>query len=371
MGLTGAARHGVKAAAAMASAAAGDLVGARPDDPLEDRDPEYIAATLPALEALAAVYFRPQVRGLENIPAEGPALLVGNHSGGTLIADTFVFGYAFARHFGPERLFHQLAHDVAVSLPALSILLRKYGTMAANHDNARRALDAGAAVLVYPGGDYESFRPSWHSGDVEFGGRSGFVRLALEAEVPIVPVVAVGGQETALFVTRGQRLARLLQLDRLLRIKVLPIQIAPPFGISVMDLPPRMPLPAQITIQVLPPVDLKERFGASPDEEEVYEALTGEMQDALDVLAEERDLPIVGALNRDDGAAAGGAVAEAEARAAAGPPWAGYDDMNVGEVKARLGDETDDVLATVHRYELAHKARKGVLEAVERELARR
>jgi hypothetical protein len=75
---------------------------------------------------------------------------------------------------------------------------------------------------------------------------------------------------------------------------VLPVQIAPPFGITVLDLPGRLPLPAKITIQVMPPVDLKERFGAKPDPEEVYEELTGDMQDTLDELSEERTLPLVG-----------------------------------------------------------------------------
>jgi 1-acyl-sn-glycerol-3-phosphate acyltransferase len=285
---------GFGAAKATASATLGDLVGSRPAGPLDERDPDFIRQTLPVYRQITRLYFRPRVRGLEHIPPEGPVLLVGNHSGGTLIADTFVFAYEFYRRFGPRRRFHQLAHDVAVELPAVSALLRKYGTVAASHENAEAALEAGAAVLVYPGGDYESFRPSWHSARIEFGGRSGFVRLALAQDVPIVPVVAIGGQETALFLTRGQRLARLLALDRLLRIKVLPVALAPPFGLSAMELPPRVPLPAQVTIEVLPPLELREQFGPDPDEEEVYEALTETMQEALDRLAAERDLPLVG-----------------------------------------------------------------------------
>src|SRR4051794_10288142 len=205
-------------------------------------------------------YFRADVRGLDKIPAEGPVLLVGNHSGGTLIADTFVFATCFYEHFGADRRFHQLAHDLVLSLPGLG-LLRKYGTVAASPQHARRALRAGAAVLVYPGGDHETFRPSWQSEEIEFGGRRGFVRLALEEGVPIVPVVSIGGQETALFLTRGRRTVRLLRLDRLLRLKVLPVAIGPPFGITVLDLPGRVPLPAKITVQVLDPLDLGERLG--------------------------------------------------------------------------------------------------------------
>ena len=219
-------------------------------------------------------------------------LLVGNHSGGTLIADTFVFATEFYTHFGPQRRFHQLAHDVAARIPATG--LSRWGTVAASHDNARRAFDKGAPVLVYPGGDYETFRPSWHSDRVDFGGRKGFIKLALEREVPIVPVVAIGGQETALFLTRGQRAARLTGWANLTRIKVLPVALAPPFGVSVLDLPTRIPLPAKITIEVLPPIDLAERFGPDPEYEHVYEEITGEMQEALSELQEERTLPVVG-----------------------------------------------------------------------------
>jgi len=269
----------------------GDTAGlATGDDNFDSWDPEHIARTLPVLNSLLSTYFRSEVRGIENVPATGPALLVGNHSGGTMIVDTFLFTFAFYDHFGPDRRFHQLAHDIAARIPGL----RRYGTLVASHDNAKRAFDVDAPVLVYPGGDFETFRPSWHSDRVEFGGRKGFVRLALDEGVPIVPVVSIGGQETALFLTRAQRVARALRLDRLARIKVLPISIGPPFGVNVLDLPGRFPLPAKITIEVLPPIDLRERFGEHPDIDEVYEHVTSVMQDALDRMAEERTLPVLG-----------------------------------------------------------------------------
>ena len=255
-------------------------------------DPDYIRRILPAWRAIMGTYFRGEVRGLDNVPDEGPALLVGNHSGGTMIADTFVFAGEFYAHFGPNRRFHQLAHDIAARLPGTG--LSRWGTVAASHENARRAFDKGAPVLVYPGGDYETFRPSWHSDQIEFGGRKGFVKLALERNVPIVPVVAVGGQETALFLTRGERVARATGWADLTRIKVLPVALAPPFGFSLLDIPIRLPLPAKITIEVLPPIDVAERFGSNPDHEEVYEEVTGEMQDVLSGLQDERAVPVVG-----------------------------------------------------------------------------
>ena len=280
---------GINAVKATVETGVGDLFTSRAEDPLDERDPEFIDATVETYDALARAYFRPKVRGLENIPEDGPVLLVGNHSGGTLIADTFIFAYAFYKHFGTQRVFHQLVHDMAINLPVVARGVRKYGGVPAGHENAERALSKGAALLVYPGGDWETYRPSWRQSEIDFGERRGFLRLARKMGVPIVPVVSIGGQETALFLTRGRRLAEATGWDRLTRIKVMPLQIAPPFGLTLLDLPTRIPLPAQITIQVLPPIDLDDIDGKP-----AYKHVTGVMQDALNELADERTLPILG-----------------------------------------------------------------------------
>jgi 1-acyl-sn-glycerol-3-phosphate acyltransferase len=260
---------------------------------LDERDPDYIRDNLPGLWMLASLYFRAEVRGLRHIPEERGVLLVGNHSGGNLTPDTSVFTLAFSTYFGVERRFYQLAHNLVLSWPGLS-QLRKYGTVAASPENANKALDSDAALLVYPGGDYEVHRPSWESAKVDFGGRKGFIRLALDKDVPIVPVVAIGGQETALFLSRGERLARLLALDRMFRLKVLPISLALPWGLNVGDLLGHIPLPAKITIQVLPPIELREEFGPHPDLDEAYDSILTRMQATLDLLQQERRLPVIG-----------------------------------------------------------------------------
>jgi 1-acyl-sn-glycerol-3-phosphate acyltransferase len=271
-----------------------ELVKSRvPAADLDERDPDYIRESLPRLWLLASLYFRAEVRGLGNVPEEGPVLLVGNHSGGNLTPDTGVFTLAFSTYFGVERAFYQLAHNLVLSMPGLSFL-RKYGTVAASHENARKALRAGAAVLVYPGGDYEVHRPIWESGRVDFGGRKGFLRLALDEGVPIVPVVSIGGQETSLFLSRGERLAKGLRLDKLFRLKVLPISIALPWILNVGDMAGHLPLPAKITVEALPPIDLRREFGANPDLDEVYDHLVRQMQETLDALAAERRFPVLG-----------------------------------------------------------------------------
>jgi 1-acyl-sn-glycerol-3-phosphate acyltransferase len=259
-----------------------------PTADLDERDPDYIRETLPGLWMLASLYFRADVRGLQNIPDEGPVLLVGNHSGGNLTPDTHVFTLAFSTYFGVERRFHQLAHNLVLSMPGLASL-RKYGTVAATPENAAKALDVGGALLVYPGGDYEVHRPSWESARVDFGGRKGFIRLAKQRKVPLVPVVAIGGQETALFLSRGERLAKLFGLDRMFRLKVLPISLALPWGLNVGDMLGHIPLPAKITIQVLEPIDVSRM-----DVDKAYDLVTGQMQTTLTGLAEERGLPIIG-----------------------------------------------------------------------------
>jgi 1-acyl-sn-glycerol-3-phosphate acyltransferase len=268
--------------------------GGAPKDWLDVRDPDYIRESLPALRAWSDVYFRAEVEGLDEIPADAPVLLVGNHSGGTLIADTFVFSQHFYDHFGPDRRFHQLAHDLVFQVPGVRASLSRFGTVPANPDNMRAALDRGAALLVYPGGDQETYRPTWEQARIDFAGRSGFAKLALELDTPIAPVVAIGGQETALFLGRGGRISRALQLDKALRLKVFPVQVAPPFGITLLDLPLRVPLPSKIKVRVLPAIDLRAELGSKAGPEDVYELVTGRMQEALSELADERTLPVIG-----------------------------------------------------------------------------
>jgi 1-acyl-sn-glycerol-3-phosphate acyltransferase len=277
----------------LARSVAGAVQSRIPAADLDERDPDYLRESLPRTWLLSSLYFRGEVRGLGNIPEDGAVLLVGNHSGGNMTPDTIVFTLAFNAYFGVERRFYQLAHNLVLSMPGLGFL-RKYGTVAASPDNAAQALESGAALLVYPGGDYEVHRPIWERNKVDFDGRKGFIRLALEHGVPIVPVVSIGGQETAIFLSRGESLARVLMLDRVFRLKVLPISVALPWGLNVGDMLGHLPLPAKITVEALPPIDLEAEFGPEPDVDEVYDHVMRLMQETLDALAAERRFPIIG-----------------------------------------------------------------------------
>ncbi|MCW2689847.1 MAG: 1-acyl-sn-glycerol-3-phosphate acyltransferase [Mycobacterium sp.] len=263
------------------------VVSQVPRADLDHRDPDYIRDRLPGTWLLASLYFRADVRGLHRIPNEGPVLLVGNHSGGNVPPDTFVFTLAFCSYFGVERPFYQLAHNLVVTAPGLG-WLRKFGTVAANPENARLALESGAALLVYPGGDYEVFRPSWERHVVDFDGRKGYVQLARETGVPIVPVASVGGQETALFLNRGQWLAKLLRVDKTLRLKSVPISLALPWGLNISDLAGHIPLPAKISIEVQEPIEV------DGDDQAVHDKVMESLQAGVDRLAAERRFPVIG-----------------------------------------------------------------------------
>ncbi len=263
----------------------------RPGD-LDNRDPDFMREVLPATWLFVSAWFRPDIQGLHHIPAEGPVLVVGNHTGGASSPEVHISQLAISTYFGVERAHYQLAHRMVLNSP-VGALLRRFGTVEADPDNAAKALDVGAIVTVFPGGDHEVYRPSWESAQIDMGGRKGFLKLAVEKDVPIVPMVTLGGQETALFLSRGEGLARFFGIDKSLRLKSLPIMIALPFGLQVGPLP-HFPLPSKVTIRILEPINLRERYGEDPDIDEIYADLLDTMQETLTALQRDRRLPVIG-----------------------------------------------------------------------------
>jgi 1-acyl-sn-glycerol-3-phosphate acyltransferase len=264
----------------------------------EQRDPDLIRENLPLTWLLATLYFRARVDGLNNIPDVGPAMVVGNHSGGNYIPDSFILGMAFATYFGAERPWFALTHSAAMAAPILGPMLKSFGSIPASRENADEALRRGACVLVYPGGDIETYRPWWKRNEVSLAGRKGFIRTALKNEVPLVPVVNIGSHETGIFISDGQWLCRLLGIDRSLRIKATPIQVGLPWGIWVGDFLPRLLLPAKIEIRVLPEMKFS-RSGpeAAADDDyvqECFDEVVWLMQQAHDEMASRRRWPIIG-----------------------------------------------------------------------------
>ncbi len=253
-------------------------------------DPIFTEQIKNRVGPLVRRYFRAEVHGLDSIPSAGGALLISNHSGGMLTPDVLVFAPAFYDKFGFDRPVFTLAHS-ALFVGPIGDWLHRAGVIEANRRNAQKALTAGALVLVFPGGDYDSYRPTFEN-RIDFAGRTGYIRTAIEAGVPIVPMVSVGAQETQLFLTRGNWLAKRIGLKRL-RAEILPVSFGFPFGFSVF-FPANVPLPAKIVTQVLDPIDVITEFGEDPDVEVVDAHVRQVMQDALDRLVKKRRFPILG-----------------------------------------------------------------------------
>lgn len=253
-------------------------------------DPRFTARVANTVGPIIKRWFRGEVRGLDAIPPGG-ALVVSNHSGGMFTPDVLIFAPAFYHRFGYDRPVYTLAH-YGVFIGPLGGMLRRAGVIEANRENAGKALRSGAVVLVFPGGDYDSYRPTLAENVIDFNGRTGYVRTAIDAGVPIVPMVSIGGQETQLFLTRGDALARRLGLKRA-RMEILPVSIGFPFGLSVI-FPPNLPLPAKVVTRVLEPIDVVAQFGDTPDVDEVDAHVRAVMQTALDELARERRFPVLG-----------------------------------------------------------------------------
>ncbi|MGA2521673.1 MAG: lysophospholipid acyltransferase family protein, partial [Acidimicrobiales bacterium] len=189
-------------------------------EPSFRRDPAFIERQLATVERLTS-YFSPEVLGLENLPATGPVLVVGNHSCLFYMPDAWVVALSIIRRRGLDQPAYALAYDLLFSVPGVGPFLRRIGAVPAAGAEAEEALHRGAAVVVYPGGDWEACRP-WSDRDrVDLAGHKGFVRLALRAGVPVVPVVTHGSHHAVVVVSRGERLARRLGLNRL-RINVFP-----------------------------------------------------------------------------------------------------------------------------------------------------
>jgi 1-acyl-sn-glycerol-3-phosphate acyltransferase len=255
-------------------------------------DPVLTERVMGLLKPFLKGWHRAEVRGLDDFP-NGGALVVSNHSGGLFPMDVPVFASGFYDKFGFDRPVYTLSHDMLMVGPT-GTFFKKTGFIPANHRNADEALRSGGVVVVFPGGDYDVYRPTLAANKIDFAGRTGYVKAALNAGVPIVPTVAIGGQESQLFLSRGTEIAKALgPVARAFRTKILPVSFGFPFGLSVV-LPLNVPLPAKITMQALTPIDIVAEFGENPDIDEVDAHVRRVMQRALHDLARERRLPILG-----------------------------------------------------------------------------
>ncbi len=199
--------------------------------------------------AALARYTRLEFEGPTEVP-EPPVLLVVNHGyGGIFDLNGFALA-ALQQKFGIDEhtpatiLTHQIAWTIGVGP-----LLEPAGFRKAGREVAREALDRGEYVVVMPGGDFDGAKSWSHRNEVIFGGRTGFASIAMEAGVPIVPLVVVGAGESLLVLSDGQRIAKKLRLDKLLRTRTLPVTLSIPWGLNIGSVGvvlPYLPLPTKL-----------------------------------------------------------------------------------------------------------------------------
>ncbi|MBI5478405.1 MAG: 1-acyl-sn-glycerol-3-phosphate acyltransferase [Deltaproteobacteria bacterium] len=263
------------------------ILGGEPDEAgeprLEDRDPDFVARFFEGFWWFAQRYFRHRVHGVENVPARGAALIVGNHSGGLTPTDWALTLAAIFKAHGPARAVYGLGHDFLQWHPVFRKYGRKLGGLRAGHEVAHEVFARGHLAIVYPGSDFDSFRPFAERDRVVLAGRTGFIELALREQVPIVPVVTAGAQEQYVVLTRGEGLARLLDMKRRLRSNVFPLGFSFPWGFGPTLLP-YVPLPTQITTAFLPPMAWPDLGPEAAAVRRCYDEVEAALQARLDAL---------------------------------------------------------------------------------------
>jgi 1-acyl-sn-glycerol-3-phosphate acyltransferase len=240
-------------------------------------------------------WFRMQIEGWEKLPAP-PALLIGIHAGAPFVWDAWTVGVQWWRHFGQHRPLHGTAHDLLMALPGIGDYFRKMGVLPARSEPITAALEAGRDVALWPGGERDSLRHWSKRDEAVLGGRKGFIRLAIRNGVPIVPISTVGGPDAMPVIATGRRLAQLLRLDKFARLKMFPIAIQIPWGISPALLP-EIPFPTRIRTAFQDPIEFDHDPDKADDDEYVeagYEQVRASIQAGMDRLARRRRLPLFG-----------------------------------------------------------------------------
>jgi 1-acyl-sn-glycerol-3-phosphate acyltransferase len=275
--------------------AAGWVAGRAGNWDLDAYDPSFVEKQKFFWNPLMDYWFRMEIEGWENIP-EPPALLVGIHSGAPFVWDAWTIGIQWWRRFGDTRPLHGTAHDALMAAPGIGAYFRKMGVLPAAPDSMSSALAAGHDVALWPGGEVDSLRPWTKRDQAVLAGRKGFIRLAMKTGVPIVPISTVGGPDSMPVLTSGRRLAKVLQIDKIARIKIMPVAISAPWGLSPAFLP-EIPLPTKIRTAFQEPIELDhdpERVKDDDYVDAMYEEVRGSIQSGMDTLARRRRLPLFG-----------------------------------------------------------------------------
>lgn len=217
-------------------------------------DPESIDRTVAATDRWIGPdrYLDTVVTGWEHLP-DTPALLVANHSGGTTVPDVWCLLTAWYQHFGSDRPLFTLGHELLFATDATTRFFTRRGVLRASHGSAEKVIEAGGDLLVMPGGERDVWRPWKQRWKVQFVGRTGYARLAMQHGLPIVPVAGAGAHHTLMVLSDGHRLAKALGLPSVARAEVLPLYLSVPWGLSFGPWP-HLPVPHRMRFRIGPKI---------------------------------------------------------------------------------------------------------------------
>ncbi len=257
--------------------------------------PGFAVAFGRLMHAVNRVWFRFSLRGQLNVP-NTPCLFVGNHSG-IGIADVLCLLGGWLAHTKGRRRFVGMMHKMFIQTPVVGHIAAAFGAVPANPDNAKAALRRGYDVATFPGGDLDSCRPFTEARRVVFGGRRGYVRLALETGVPIVPVATIGSHFTYTLLPGGAAIARITRMKQWGRCEKFPLvlgtlvallvaalalaNVVPWWLVPVAVLLALVPNPVRVTSAFLPPIDVTSATAHITNESERIEAAHAMVHEAL------------------------------------------------------------------------------------------
>ncbi len=232
-------------------------------------DPEFTTKIyLPLLRRLAESWFRVEVRGAENLPADGSALLVSNHAG-TLPLDGMILHTMVFDEIG--RHVRMLGADLIFKTPYTHDLARKTGTTLACQEDADRLLAADQLVAVFPEGFKGLGKPYADRYKLQRFGRGGFVSAAIRAQVPIIPTAIVGSEEIYPLISKAPALSRALG------VPYFPITpLFPWFGVLGM-----IPLPSKWIIQFGEAITTDELGPGSADDPMIVFNITDQVRETI------------------------------------------------------------------------------------------
>jgi 1-acyl-sn-glycerol-3-phosphate acyltransferase len=247
------------------------------------RSERVVSLFEPALNFYYRYWFRVETQGIENVPSEGGALLVSNHSG-ALPPDAPMVMQALRNEHPVPRPLYMLGEHWFKGYPGVGMLANKLGMVTAHRDNAQRLLhDEGRLAIVFPEGQKASRKLFWQRYRLRRFGRGGFVRTAIRARVPIVPIALIGGEEAMPI------FAHLRFMQRLSGLIYFPVNHAfPHFGLAAA----LMYLPAKFKIRFLEPLDMADYPPETADEpaeiQSIAEQIRTRIQLELDEMLGER-----------------------------------------------------------------------------------